>query len=81
MTVEVGVLLSCGAAWAWRRYGGGGQIAAWQIDALFGGIVIMTVGMVWLVRAISRRDLWWKVTSAIALFYVAASVIGHYFIG
>jgi hypothetical protein len=82
LVIKVGMLLSRGTLWIWRQFGGGVQMPAWQLDATVLGTAITSLGLLWLLRVLTRGmfgNRVWIVTACVVLLYIAVNSVDHYF--
>lgn len=84
---KLGVLMTRMAVWTWRRFGDGlvgGPMNDAQIYLLMIGTPLSAIGLLWLVRILSRPrygDWPWMVSSALATIYLVAAVARHLWFG
>ncbi|MCK1670325.1 hypothetical protein [Bradyrhizobium sp. 150] len=79
MAIKVGLLLSRGSLWIWRQFGNGGHMPAWQMDLTLAGTAITSIGLLWLLRVISRARFgeWpWIASASVVLIYVVFNSLG-----
>jgi hypothetical protein len=71
--VKFGILLTRGALWSWRQFGGGALMAPSQKFFVLIGTVITALALLWLVRVLSRAhygDWAWIAAAGSALAYI-----------
>jgi hypothetical protein len=84
---KLGVLMTRVSVWTWRRFGDGlvgGPMNDTQIYLLMIGTPLSAIGLLWLVRILSRPRFgnWpWVVSSVLAAIYVVAAVTRHWWLG
>jgi hypothetical protein len=79
MAIKIGLLLSRGSLWMWRQLANGGHMPAWQLDLALAGTFITSVGLLWLLRVISRARFGegpWIASAGLVLLYVGANSLG-----
>jgi hypothetical protein len=78
-----GVVITRSNLWSWRRLGTGEQMSPWQIDIHLLGTAMTSLGMLWMIRVLSRARFgeWpWITSGGLALIYVAIDQYWHYWL-
>lgn len=77
---DCGVWVRTIVIWAWREFYGGGDFGNWQAAALVLGALLIVVGSLCKIRAVSKPDYGdgpWMLAAAATLAFVLASVLPH----
>lgn len=78
LVCDIGVWLKAVVVWIWRAYYGAGQFSATMLAALWVGSLIIVVGSLCKIRAITRPDHgdgpWLIAAGAVAIFVMATII-------
>lgn len=78
VVIKLGLLLTRGSLWIWRQFSDGGAMPMWQRDLALTGAVLTSIGLLWLLRVMSRArfgDWPWIISAMLVMIYVVANSI------
>lgn len=80
MVCDGGVWVRAVVIWAWRRIFGGGDFSNWQAAALAFGALLIVLGSLCKIRAVSKPDygnMPWLLSAAATLAFVVVTMVPH----
>jgi hypothetical protein len=81
LVIKIGLLLTRGSLWIWRQFAEGGAMPFWQRDIAIIGAVLTSIGLLWLLRVMSRArfgDWPWIISAMLVVIFVIENGIEQY---